>query len=292
MNRNSLLLLSIFVIFLTNYRPVFSQEPEDITIERDSVLLKGRFYKASGDENKPVVILLQGSPGNTYDVLGLGRSLSMSGINAMTFNYSGSHQSTGTFSFPNCQADIGATFRFLHKHDVIDKFRIDTAAIILAGYSFGGGMATAYAIRHKEVKKLISIAGVDWGIFFDQYRSNPDMKNSLDASIDKSIAAGIFRFEPGYLPKDIGSGQRVLDPSFYTARNAASLAEKDFLIICGLNDANVTMDENILPLYNALQDAKARNVQLSSFEDNHTFSLSREKISQTICDWVKGRDKD
>jgi len=292
MKRNSLLLLSIIVIFLTNYRPVFSQEPEDITIERDSVLLKGRFYKASGDENKPVVILLQGSPGNTYDVLGLGRSLSMSGINAMTFNYSGSHQSTGTFSFPNCQADIGATFRFLHRHDVIDKFRIDTAAIILAGYSFGGGMATAYAIRHKEVKKLISIAGVDWGIFFDQYRSNPDMKNSLDASIDKSIAAGIFRFEPGYLPKDIGSDQRVLDPSFYTARNAASLAEKDFLIICGLNDANVTMDENILPLYNALQDAKARNVQLSSFEDNHTFSLSREKISQTICDWVKGRDKD
>jgi hypothetical protein len=42
-------------------------------------------------------------------------------------------------------------------------------------------------------------------------------------------------------------------------------------------------------LYNALEDAKARNVQLSSFEDNHTFSMSREKISQTICDWVKRR---
>jgi pimeloyl-ACP methyl ester carboxylesterase len=292
MKRNSLLLLSIIVIFLTNYRPVFSQEPEDITIERDGVLLKGKFYKASGDDNKPVVILLQGSPGNTYDVLGLGRSLSMSGINAMTFNYSGSHQSTGTFSFPNCQGDIGATFRFLHRPDVIEKFRIDTAAIILAGYSFGGGQATAYAIRHKEVRRLISIAGVDWGIFFDQYRSNPDMKNNLDASIDKSIAGGVFRFEPGYLPKDIGAGQRVLDPSFYTAKNAALLAEKDFLIIGGLNDANVTMDEYILPLYNALQDAKAKNVQLSSFEDNHTFSLSREKISQTIFNWVKGRHED
>ena len=123
------------------------------------------------------------------------RSLSMSGINAMTFNYSGSHQSTGTFSFPNCQADIGATFIFLHRPDVVGKLRIDTSAIILAGYSLGGGQATAYAIRHKEVKRLISIAGVDWGIYFDQYRSNPDMKNNLDARIDKSIAAGIFRFE-------------------------------------------------------------------------------------------------
>lgn len=96
MKRISPLLLSLIVIFLTIYRPAISQEPEDITIERDSVILKGKFYKAAGDDNKPVVILLQGSPGNTFDVLGLGRALSMSGINAMTFNYSGSHQSTGT----------------------------------------------------------------------------------------------------------------------------------------------------------------------------------------------------
>ena len=292
MERISPLIMSLIVIFLTIYLPSFSQEPEDITIERDSVILKGKFYKAAGDDNKPVVILLQGSPGNTYDVLGLGRALSMSGINAMTFNYSGSHQSTGTFSFLNCQADIGATFGFLHRPDVIGKFRIDTTAIILAGYSFGGGMATAYAIRHKEINELISIAGVDWGIFFDLYRSDPEMKRMLDSSIDNAIAAGIFRFETGYLPKDIGSGQRVLDPSFYTVKNAASLADKYLLIICGLNDTNITMEEYILPLYNALQDAKARNVQLSPFEDDHTFSLSREKISQTICDWVKGRHEE
>ena len=289
MKRISPLLMSLIVIFLIISLPAFSQEPEDIIIERDSVILKGKFYKAAGDDNKPVVILLQGSPGNIYDVLGLGRSLSRSGINAMTFNYSGSHQSTGTFSFLNCQSDIGATIRFLRRTDVIGKFRIDTAAIILAGYSFGGGMATAYAISHKEIKEVISIAGVDWGIYVDLYRNDPEMKRRLDASIDNSIAAGIFRFEPGSLPKDIGSGQRELDPSFFTERNAASLAEKDLLIICGLNDANITMEEYILPLYNALQDVKARNVQLSPFEDDHTFSLSREKISQTICDWVKRR---
>jgi dipeptidyl aminopeptidase/acylaminoacyl peptidase len=266
--------------------PLFAQEPEEISISRDSVILKGKFYKAQGDSNKPVVILLQGSPGNTVDVLGLGRLLSMSGINAMTFNYSGSHQSTGLFSFPNCQADIAATFWFLHQPDVVEKFRIDTSAIILAGYSFGGGMATAYAVKHKSVKRLISIAGMDWGLFFDQYRSNPDIKSRIDASIDNSIAAGIFRFQQGYMPKDIGSGQRELDPSFHTVRNASTLAEKDFLIIGGLNDANVTMQDYILPLYNALQDVKAKNVQLTTFEDNHTFSQSREKLSQTICDWV------
>lgn len=292
MKRLSLLFLSVMGISLSVYLPVLSQEPEEITIKRDSVILKGRFYKAPGDDKKPVVVLLQGSPGNTYDVLGLGRSLSISGINAMTFNYSGSHLSTGTFSFPNCQNDIGEVLRFLHGPAIIEKFRIDTTSIILAGYSFGGGQATAYAIRHREIKKLISIGGVDWGIFFDQYRSNPEMKARLDASIDNSIAAGIFRFEPGYLPKDIGSGQRVLDPSFYTTRNAATLADKDFLIICGLNDVSVTMDEYILPLYNALQDAKARSVQLTSFEDNHSFSQSREKISQTICDWIKRAHED
>jgi pimeloyl-ACP methyl ester carboxylesterase len=255
MNRISSFLMSLVAILPTICLPALSQEPEDITIERDSVILKGKFYKAANDDIKPVIILLQGFPGNTNDVLGLGKLLSMSGINAMTFNYSGSHQSTGTFSFPNCQSDIEATLIYLHRPDIVEKFRIDTAAMILAGYSFGGGMATAYAIRHKEIKRLISIAGVDWGIYFDQYRSNPEMKRRLDASIDNSVVAGIFRFEPGYLPKDIGSGQRVLDPSFYTTKNAALLAEKDFLIICGLNDEGTTMDEYILPLYNALQES-------------------------------------
>jgi dipeptidyl aminopeptidase/acylaminoacyl peptidase len=283
------LYMCLIVISLTICLPVFSQEPEDITIERDSVILKGKFYKAAGDDKKAVVLLLQGSPGNTTDVLGLGRSLSRSGINAITFNYSGSHQSTGKFSFPGCQADIAAALRFLRSPDVIVKFGIDTASIILAGYSFGGGMATAYAIRHKEINRVISIAGVDWGIYFDRYRSDPEMKRKLDSSIDNAIAAGIFRFEPGCLPKDIGSGQKVLDPSFYTARNAASLADKKFLIICGLNDANVTMDDYILPLYNALKAEKAGNVHLSPFEDDHTFSLSREKMSQTIYDWVNGK---
>jgi hypothetical protein len=74
------------------------------------------------------------------------------------------------------------------------------------------------------------------------------MKISLDASIEKSIAAGIFRFEPGNLPKDIGSGITELDPSFCTTKNAASLAENDFLIICGLKDEGVTMDGFILPI--------------------------------------------
>lgn len=284
--------MNLIALFLTVGLPVFSQEPDDISIERDNVILKGKFYRAAGEDNKPVVILLQGSPGNTYDVLGLGRLLSRSGINAMTFNYSGSHQSSGTFSFPNCQADIGATLRFLHSPEVIGKFRIDTSAIILAGYSFGGGMATAYAIKHKEITRVISIAGVDWGIFFEQYRNNPDMKSSLDASIDNSIAAGIFRFETGYLPKDIGSGHRILDPSYFTSRNAALLAEKDFLIICGLNDANVTMEEYILPLYNALQEANANNVQLSPFDDNHAFNHSRERVSQTICDWINRKPQE
>ncbi|MGB8490569.1 MAG: alpha/beta fold hydrolase [Bacteroidales bacterium] len=286
MKRISPLFLSINLIFLNFFLTASSQEPEDITIEKNSVILKGKFYKAIGENIKPVVVLLQGSPGNTYDVLGLGALLSRSGINAMTFNYSGSHQSTGAFSFPNCQSDIEATLRFLHNPDVAGKFRIDTTAIILAGYSFGGGFATTYAIKHKTIKRIISIAGVDWGIFFDQYRSDPDMKSHFDASVDNSIAAGIFRFEPGWLPKDIGSGQSILDSSYFTTRNAALLSEKDFLIICGLNDGNVTMEKYILPLYDSLQYMKARNVQLSPFEDNHTFNQSREKIAQTICDWI------
>jgi dienelactone hydrolase len=95
--------------------------------------------------NLPTVILLQGSPGNTRDVLGLGSRLSQNGINALTFNYSGTHQSEGKSNFQNSLGDISAVLDFLHRPDNIRDFRIDTGLIILAGYSYGGGMAMTYS---------------------------------------------------------------------------------------------------------------------------------------------------
>ena len=89
--------------------------PVDITIERSGVQLKGKFYIPEGTGSFPTVILMHGFPGNEIDVLGIGKKLSEVGINALTFNYSGTHQSGGEFNFDNSQKDIEAVFELIYK---------------------------------------------------------------------------------------------------------------------------------------------------------------------------------
>lgn len=283
-------LLRAVFLFITFQATAQSQEaiPVDITIDRDGIILKGKFYVAEGEGVLPTVILLQGSPGNPTDVIGQGKRLSQYGVNAMTFNYSGTHQSQGKLSFANSLADITAAYKFLDNPENLRRFKIDTAAINLAGYSYGGGMAMTYAIKHKEIPAVISIAGNDWGEFFEEYIRKPEMKSTIDAGIDKSVAAGILRFEAGSLPREMGEAVlEKLDPDFYTKRNASLLTEKDILLICGWDDAAATIEGYILPLYRALKKENAQNVRIIAFQDDHSFSKSRDEVAQAIADWIK-----
>jgi len=286
--------LLLFLLSLLNCA-ASAQEiiPSDITIDNNGILLQGKFYKSDEDGYLPTVILLQGSPGNTRDVLGLGSRISQQGINAMTFNYSGTHQSEGKSTIQNSLGDISAALAFLHSSGNIENFRIDTGLIVLAGYSYGGGMATTYAIKHPEVKKLISIAGNDWGQWFDDYLRDPEMKKNTDQNIKKAIEAGILRMEPGATPWEMGeAGVDKLDQDLYVIKNAYRLADRNILIIGGWDDTGPTMERYILPLYRALKEAKAQNVQITGFQDDHSFGKSRAELARVITDWIKSQPKE
>jgi dienelactone hydrolase len=286
--------LLLFLLSLLNCA-ASAQEiiPSDITIDNNGILLQGKFYKSDEDGYLPTVILLQGSPGNARDVLGLGSRISQQGINAMTFNYSGTHQSEGKSTIQNSLGDISAALAFLHSSGNIENFRIDTGLIVLAGYSYGGGMATTYAIKHPEVKKLISIAGNDWGQWFDDYLRDPEMKKNTDQNIKKAIEAGILRMEPGATPWEMGeAGVDKLDQDLYVIKNAYRLADRNILIIGGWDDTGPTMERYILPLYRALKEAKAQNVQITGFQDDHSFGKSRAELARVITDWIKSQPKE
>lgn len=287
-----LLLLFLFIIL---NRAASAQEtiPADITIDNNGILLKGKFYKSDAAGYLPTVILLQGSPGNARDVLGLGSRISLQGINAMTFNYSGTHQSQGYSTFQNSLGDVSAAMAFLHNPGNIETFNIDTGLIVLAGYSYGGGMAMTYAIKHPEIKMLISIAGNDWGQWFDDYLRNPEMKETTDQNIKKAIEAGILRMEPSATPWEMAeAGADKLDRDLYVIKNAYRLADRTILIIGGWDDTGPTMERYILPLYRALKEAKAQSVQITGFQDDHTFGKSRDELARVIINWIKSLPKD
>jgi esterase/lipase len=263
--------------------------PEDITVDRDGVQLKGKFYIAEGKEIFPSAILLQGFPGGEMDVLGVGEKLSEVGINALTFNYSGIHQSEGEFNFDNSQKDIEAVFEFIHQSENIQKYKIDTTRIILGGYSYGGGMALTYAANHPEIEEVFSIAGNDHGAFMKEYNRNPEMQKEIDQMFDELKAeTEIVRFGPGGTVKEIAEMNIIeLNPTYDLRYCSPLLVQKRILLIAGWDDHGVSIENIVLPLYRELKKDKAENIKIIAFQDNHSFKNSRDELARMIIEWIK-----
>lgn len=285
------IMFKTYLILLALSTYSFCQElnPFDITITRDGIFLKGKIYAVEEDGLFPSVVLLQGFPGNEKDVLGIGQKLVQVGINVLTFNYSGTYKSQGEFSFDNSQKDIEAAFDFIRRPENILKYKIDTAQIILGGYSYGGGMALTYAANHPEIREVFSIAGNDHGAFMREYNRNPEMKKMIDEMFDELKAQPEkVRFAPGGTPKEIAEMKFIeLNPTYDLQYCATLLAPKDILLIGGWNDQNVSIENIILPLYRALKNEKAKNIKITAFQDNHSFKNSRVELVQMIIEWIK-----
>jgi len=284
-------LFTTFLVLFTLVSNSRSQEssPIDITIDRDEMLLKGKFYVAEGTGSYPTVLLLQGFPGGGKDVLGIGSKLAQAGINALTFNYSGTHKSQGEFNFENTQKDIQAAFEFIHKSENVQKYKIDTTHLYLGGYSYGGGMALTYGANHPEITSVFSIAGTDHGEFFREYARNPEMKKMIDEMFDEIAApTGNVRFAIGGTAKEI-VGMKIieLNPTYDLRYCAPLLAKKNILLIGGWEDVNVTIDDLLLPLYRSLKNEGNENVEFIVYHTTHSFSNIRDKLAEDIIEWVE-----
>jgi pimeloyl-ACP methyl ester carboxylesterase len=258
--------------------------PDSITFVSRGDSVVGMFYKGAAENPNRTVLLLHGFPGGSNDVIGLGGRLSDSGINVMTFNFRGTGRSSGTYSLAHSQEDIAAAWRYLHSTAVMNKYSIDTSTLILGGYSFGGGMALTYAANHADVPRVFSIAGTDHGVFARQYASDSGFAATIDAYFKELEAPqGPVRFVGREALQELQDNAQT-----YDLRAAVpQLSDRDMLLIGGLNDQNVTMEEHLLPLYRALQAHGASSIRFHVLQDNHSFSHVREELSRLIENWIK-----
>ena len=246
--------------------------------------IQGKFYSTEGKPPFPTVLLLPGFPGNEDDVLGLGQTMSQHGINTVTFNHRGTHQSEGTYSLQNTLKDIQAAIDYLHQEEIICKFQIDISRLILGGYSYGGGMALTFAANHPEIKYLVSIAGTDHGEFTREYIQNPTFAQMVDTMFEElRFPAGPVHFEERELMKELIQNQDTYDLRL----SATALADRDILLIGGWEDSNLPIEHHILPLYRALVTAGAQKVSILAFQDSHAFEGCRDELARTVVRWVK-----
>lgn len=265
----------------------------DISINRNGVLLNGKFFIPEGSGPFPTVIFLKGFYEPQDDYLDMRKLLSQAGFTVLTFQYSGTDQSQGEFSFKNTQQDIQAAFQFIHHPENIAQYKIDTTRIHLGGLSYGGSMALTYAAGHPEIKSVFSIAGTGHVDFIRDYQNNPNMKQWFDKWW-KGLAApeGPVRIEDGFSIKAlIDMGIENYLPTLDVRRSVPLLAQKSILLIGGWDDTRTSFDNRILPLYRSLINEGAQNVRIAAVQDNHSFKNSYQEIVEIIIDWLRAVPK-
>ncbi len=258
---------------------------EHIEIKRAGLLLRGRFHRAERSSRGPAVLLLQGSPGNEEDVLGLGSGLAQAGISVLTFNYSGTLRSEGLSSFAATQADIAAAYEFIRTNR--KQLDIDPSLVVLGGWSYGGGMGMTYAANHPEVRALFSIAGTDHGEFMREYATDERYREMVDHIFEEMARPDSpWRLAPGATPRDYR--KEVHDITPYDLRKAADqLADRQILLVGAWDDTSVKVDNHILPLYRTLQRAGCTSVSIQVLATDHAFTDHRQRLLKVVLDWIE-----
>jgi dipeptidyl aminopeptidase/acylaminoacyl peptidase len=278
-------IFSVFVLILSIPLKVLSQlEVADVNLVSNGNKLNADFYKASGGDKYPTLILLHGYPGGEGDPWGLGKKLSSSGINVLIFNFQGTWSSEGIFSWESSMQDISRAVEFLNEKDNIEIYHIDTTNIIVAGYSFGGAMALTEAIYNPEIKRIISIAGADESVEGRKWITDSTYRNALESYLRTTIyPEGPIKW--GGFDTVINAWINNLD-YYDQVKHAKNLVNKDLLFIGGWNDENCVVEETIIPIYRRLKELNAENIKIKVFDADHGFRNVGEELTETIHSWI------
>lgn len=263
-------------------------EPIPVVFKSKDANLHGLFYKASTVRPLSTVVLCHGFPGNDTDVLGLGERLMEQGFNALSFNYRGTWGSEGTFTMANSVEDVIAALRYVKSAVAVKDFNVDRSSISLIGASFGGGMALLSSLADSAAKRVIYVAGGDFGELGRMMQQNADFKRAIEKDIDQSISASGFKAPKA---EDLIAEMLADIDKYDLAKHAVALSRKEIFLIGGWRDQTNAIEHNLLPLLRALQKCRAKRVQVEVFDTDHSFSNVKGQLADRIVSWLMRADK-
>ena len=278
-------------ILIINSLLLFSQTiPVNIDLRNNGNKLDAKFYQVEKVISPPTLILLHGFPGNANSPYGLAERLTKNGINVLVFNYEGSFNSEGIFSWENCMNDIGVALSFLKQKNNMQQFSIDTSKIFVCGCSMGAALALSAAVHNSEIRKLIAVVGGnDLSVYLQKMSRDPVFRTALEKRIAAAgIPNGPIKGDSAYIHNYFG---KIISNYEYfdLIKNSEKLKNKEILFITGWLDTIVPMEEFIIPTYRHLKKLNPEFVSIKAFETDHNFTNKRDELANSLSEWIKSK---
>ena len=279
-------ILTVFLLAFYAISALSQVQPVNVAIYNNGNKLDARFWQAEKQISPPTIILLHGFPGSVSSPYGQAERLNKNGMNVLLFNYEGSFNSEGVFTWENCLADVGAVLSFLKEKKTMEQLAIDTSAITVCGTSLGAAIALSAAVHNGAIKRVIAVVGGnDLSIYLQNMKRDPAYRAAFEKRIAKSAAAGV-RGDSAYIHNYF---DQVIPRYEYfdLINNADKLANKQIFFITAWLDTLVPMEEFIIPTYRRLKKLNPGGVSITAIETDHGFTNARDELANAIVEWIK-----
>ena len=244
------------------------------------LLLPGRrgrllsvLYTAGGVGPFPTVLLLHGIPGceRNFD---LAQALRRAGFHVLTFHYSGSWGSDGTYSLAHDLEDAETALDFILRDET---FGFDKDRVFAVGHSLGGFVCGQLTARRPEIRAGALLMPCDIGRLPQIGREDAEAGQTIREVLDDS--AGWLNGTSGEaLWREAEENSR----SFALESAAEALAKKPLLCVSGSLDIYTPPAYHCEPLARAIRARDGGLLRCVTYPTDHFFADYRLTVAEFL----------
>lgn len=238
--------------------------------------LLATLYTAKGGGLHPSILLLHGIPGCEQN-LDLAQVFRRAGFHVMTFHYSGSWGSGGTYSLQHDIDDAQTVLDFMLQDTT---YGFDKDHIYAVGHSLGGFVCGQITARRKEIQGAALLMPCNIGRIRSIAKEAPDNATLLREVLDDS-ANWLQGLSTGCLYQEALNQET----EYALENHAAALAKKPLLCITGSLDPYTPLNQHAKPLLDAIQKIGSNQVQTIAYPTDHFFSDYRLQIAKDVTEF-------
>lgn len=223
----------------------------------------------------PVVIFCHGLPGHET-MADFAQSLRHVGFCTITFHYSGSWGSDGSFSVGNCFEDVDSVLQYVLDND---NGLFDLDNLFLVGHSVGG-LVGAHALTHRALKAGAIITPFNFGGIYHKAQES-DEANAFYRMVLEQTAEWLRGYDWCEFEQEFSA-----DADRFTLETYGEpLSQKPVLAIAAAMDFDLPRHEHIDLLTDAIKAKDGANLVEATFPTNHDMCDQRYAIILAIAEF-------